>query len=53
MRAALESKAGDLYQAAAKDMPADGAKEKLKTVTKMVEPKSQWYQKATKLLQSG
>ena len=53
VRGSLESKAGDLYQAAAKEMPAESAKEKLKTVTKMVEQKSQWYQKATKLLASS
>jgi hypothetical protein len=53
VRSALESKASDLYQSAAKEMPADTAKEKLKTVTKMVEPKSQWYQKASKLLASS
>ena len=52
VRSSLEMKAGELYQAAAKDMPSDGAKDKLKTVMKMVDAKSQWYQKAQKLLGS-
>ena len=50
VRSKLESQAGELYQAAAKEMPAEAAKEKLKTVRGMVEQKSQWYQKASKLL---
>lgn len=53
VRSGLESKAADLYNSASKEMPAESAKEKLRTVTKMVDAKSQWYQKATKLLASA
>ncbi len=53
IRSKLESQAADLYQSAVKEMPAESAKEKLKTIKGMVESKSQWYQKASKLLASA
>ncbi|MDB4958518.1 MAG: domain containing protein [Myxococcales bacterium] len=47
----LDARASELYQQAKDDPTADGAKEKLRKILKMVDPKSVWYGKAQKLLQ--
>jgi hypothetical protein len=49
----LDSRASDLYQQAKDDPTGDGAKEKLRRILKMVDPKSVWYGKAQKLLTGG
>lgn len=55
VRSSLEQKAGELFRQAQSEMSSDpsGAKAKLKQVQAMVEPKSQWHQKAAKLLSGG
>ena len=52
VRASLERKAGELVREAQAELSTDpsGAKAKLKQAQTMVEPKSQWHQKAGKLL---
>ncbi|MGE3545905.1 MAG: hypothetical protein AB7L28_18380, partial [Kofleriaceae bacterium] len=51
----LQAVAGDLYRAAEKEMRSDedSAREKLRLVLKIVDSKSSWHQKATKLLGAG
>ena len=48
----LEGQAAQIYKSASSDMSTDpdGAKKKLKQIQRMVDSKSTWYQKATKLL---
>ncbi len=52
VRDGLESYAGELYTAAAKEIDSnpEAARSKLKQIKGLVETKSPWYQKATKLL---
>jgi pSer/pThr/pTyr-binding forkhead associated (FHA) protein len=52
VRDAIDSYAGELYTTAAKEIDTnpDAAKSKLKQIKGLVDSKSPWYQKATKLL---
>ncbi|MDX2093621.1 MAG: FHA domain-containing protein [Kofleriaceae bacterium] len=55
VRSSLESAAGKLFKEAQAEMGSDekAAREKLKQVQQMVDAKSQWHQKAGKLLSGG
>jgi hypothetical protein len=55
VRGGLEQQAATLYKQASSEISADpeGAKQKLRQIQRIVESKSQWYQKASKLLSGG
>ena len=55
VKSSLESAAGKLFKEAHAEMGSDekSAREKLKQVQQMVDSKSQWHQKAGKLLSGG